>query len=124
MSYSLALKNLFPAALHASGSTTGFGGATGSAGTGAGVGCGGGLVGILWGGGRGALSSSPVVGVAFPFVVTGMLNPLGAVSAGLVGRGEDEASIMSTSMGVVGPLMTDRADRRRSSSGGRLSGCV
>jgi hypothetical protein len=118
---SFALKNLLPFALNASASigTTG-GGLVGFL-------AGGGLVGVLCGGGRGAASC---LFSAAPF--TFALPPLGWGKApgtllpfsGLDGVGE-VANSLSTSDGCgCCSLATDMADdSRRSSSGGRFSGC-
>jgi hypothetical protein len=84
-------------------------------------------VGTLCGGGRGGPpSSSPPRGFAVvPFCLGGSWPfVLGLPSVGLLvaGGGEDVKS-RSMSMGVGWSLMADIADKRRSSSGGRLSGC-
>jgi hypothetical protein len=128
LSYSFALKNLFPDVLHASASTGGF---AGIAGAGAGAGAGvldpavarEGLVGTLCGGGRGPTSSvgRDVSRVFAPFCLGRSFGGVGFT--GLAGgSGGDAARSRSMSMGVGWSVMADMADKRFSSSGGRLRG--
>lgn len=93
-SYSLALKNLLPAALHASASTAG----------------GGGLAGVRCGGGAGAESLSVALGEASD-----------CGGGGLEGVGE-RIVFCSSAMACELALCLDRRDSLRSSSGGKFSG--
>jgi hypothetical protein len=78
-----------------------FTGAGGGAGAGAGAFCTGGLVGVRWGGGRGA-SFSPS-GEAFPLALpVSCEEPAGEELRGLVGVGGDAAKSLSVSMGPIG----------------------
>jgi hypothetical protein len=54
----------------------------------------------------------------------GTEGPAGGELRGLEGAGDDAAKSLSVSMGPIGwSAMTDMAERRRNSSGGRFRGC-